>query len=247
MATTTQAPIARWRNDRLFYTSASLYLAILTVAGFARSFFFAPWMKQSPNTPEVGSLLIAHGLFFAAWMGLLVVQPVLIAGRRRELHRRLGWVGAALAVAMFVFGNLASVAAMHGGFKGLGDPYAFYAIPFFDIQGFAVLIGLATLWRERAETHKRLILLAAIVIVEAAVARIELAPIAAGAPWTFFVGGDLLILAGMAYDLVSRGRIHKVWIWGGAAVVASQIGKLLISQTGPWLAFAHWAAGLWPV
>jgi hypothetical protein len=244
---TVQAPAVRWRNDRLFYTGASLYLAILTLAGFARSFFFAHWMAPSPLTPEVGRLLITHGLFFAAWMGLLAVQPVLIANRRRELHRTLGWVGAALALAMLVFGNLASVAAMHGGFKGLGDPYAFYAVPFFAIQGFAVLVALAILWRDRAEAHKRLMLLAAIVIVEAAVARIEIAPIAAGAPWTFFVGGDLLILAGMAYDRVSRGRIHKVWIWGGAAVVASQVGKLLISQTGPWLGFAQWMAGLWPV
>jgi hypothetical protein len=244
---TVQAPAVRWRNDRLFYTGASLYLAILTFAGFARSFFLARWMEPSPMQPEVGGLLIAHGLFFASWMGLLVVQPVLIANRRRDLHRKLGWIGAALAVAMFVFGNLAAVAAMHGGFKGLGDPYAFYAIPFFAIQGFAILVGLAVLWRERAETHKRLMLLAAIVIVEAAVARIQLAPVVAGAPFSFFVGGDLLIFAGMAYDKLSRGRVHRVWIWGGAAVIVSQIGKVLISHTEPWMAFGRAVAGLWPV
>jgi hypothetical protein len=244
---TIQAPVARWRNDRLFYTGASLYLAILTIAGFGRSFFFSHWMAQTSNTPEVGRLLVTHGLFFSAWMGLLVVQPVLIANRRRELHRKLGWVGAALAAAMFLFGNLAAVAALHGGFKGLGDPYAFYAIPFFAIQGFAILVGLAVLWREKAETHKRLMLLAAIVIVEAAVARIEVAPIAAGAPFTFFLGGDLLILAGMGYDKLSRGRIHRVWIWGGGAVVASQIAKVFISQTEPWMAFGRAVAGLWPV
>ncbi len=244
---TVQAPIVRWRNDRLFYTGASLYLAILTFAGFARSFFLARWMEQSPLTPEVGRLLITHGIFFTAWIALLVVQPLLIATRRREFHRKLGWLGAALAVAMVVFGNLAAVAAMHGGFKGLGDPYVFYAVPFFAIQGFAVLVGLAVLWRDRAETHKRLMLLAAIIIVEAAFARIELAPIAAGAPFSFFLGGDVLILAGMAYDRLSRGRIHKVWIWGGAAVVASQIGKVFISQTAAWQSFAHAVAGLWPV
>jgi hypothetical protein len=135
---------------------------------------------------------------------------------------------------------------MHGGFKGLGDPYVFYAVPFFAIQGFAVLVALAVLWRNRPETHKRLMLLASIVLVEAAVARIELAPIAAGAPFSFFVGGDLLILAGIAYDQLSRGRIHRVWIWGGSAVVASQIGKLLVAQTAPWQGFAHAVAGLWP-
>ena len=243
---TIQAPAVRWRNDRLFYTGASLYLAVLTFAGFARSFFLAPWMEQSPLTPEVGSLLIVHGLLFTAWMGLLVVQPVLIATRRRELHRKLGWLGAALAAAMVVFGNLAAVAAMHGGFKAMGNPHSFYAVPFFAIQSFAILVGLAILWRERAETHKRLTLLAAIVIVEAAFARIELAPILAGAPFSFFVGGDLLILAGIVYDRISRGRVHKVWIWGGAAVVASQIAKVFVSQTEPWMAFGRAVAGLWP-
>lgn len=244
---TIQAPAIRWRNDRLFYTGASLYLLILTFAGFARSFYLSRWMEPSPIQPEVGRLLWAHGLLFTAWMALLVVQPALIANRRRELHRKLGWAGAALAVAMVLFGNLASVAAMHGGFKQLGDPHAFYAIPFFAIQGFAVLVALAILWRERPETHKRLMLLSGIVIVEAATARIELAPIAAGAPFSFFIGGDLLILAGMAYDRISRGRVHAVWIWGGGAVVASQIGKVFISQTEPWMAFGRTMAGLWPI
>jgi hypothetical protein len=244
---TVQAPIVRWRNDRLFYTGASLYLAVLTFAGFARSFYLSRWMEPSPIQPEVGRLLWAHGLLFTAWMALLVVQPMLIARSRRELHRKLGWFGAVLAAAMVVFGNIAAVAAMHGGFKGLGDPHIFYAVPFFAIQGFAVLVGLAILRRNRPEAHKRLMLLASIVIVEAATARIELAPVVAGAPFSFFVGGDLLILAGMAYDRLSRGRVHPVWIWGGAAVVASQIGKVFISQTGSWQAFAQAVAGLWPV
>ena len=197
--------------------------------------------------PEVGGLLVAHGIFFTAWMALLVVQPLLIANRRRELHRKLGWAGAILAALMVLFGNLAAVAAMHGGFKNLGDPHVFYAIPFFAIQGFAVLVALAVWWRNRAETHKRLMLLASIIIVEAATARIELAPIVAGAPFSFFVVGDLLILAGMAYDKLSRGRVHPAWIWGGGAVVASQIGKVFLSQTEPWMAFGRAMAGLWPV
>jgi hypothetical protein len=72
-------------------------------------------------------------------------------------------------------------------------------------------------------------------------------PIVAGAPFSFFVGGDLLILAGMAYDRISRGRIHAVWIRAGGAVVASQIGKVFISQTEPWMAFGRFMADLWPV
>jgi len=243
---TLASPGVRWRSDRLFYTGAGLYLTLLTLAGFSRSFYFARWMEQAPTTPPVGPLLVVHGIVFTGWMVLMTTQPLLIANRKRELHRRIGWAAAVLAALMVILGNLAAVAGMHGGFKGMGDPYAFYAVPFFAIQPFAVLVALALLWRNHAETHKRLMLLASVVVVEAAVARFQFSVVVSGAPFSFFVGGDLVIAAGILYDRLSRGRIHKVWLWGGGAVIASQIGKLLVSQTAPWLAFAHWAAGLWP-
>jgi hypothetical protein len=62
----------------------------------------------------------------------------------------------------------------------------------------------------------------------------------------FYTGASLylaiLTLAGFA-----RGRLHEVWIWVGAAVLVSQIGKVFISQTEPWTAFARAVAALWSV
>jgi uncharacterized membrane protein YozB (DUF420 family) len=243
---TIAAPQARRRNDRLFYTGTGLYLAALVFAGFARSFYLSHWFAPPRGTPDIGPLLVMHGIVFTGWVGLMVVQPMLIAQKKRKLHRRLGYAGAVLAALMVVLGNLVAIAAMHGGFKGLGDPYAFYSVPFFAIQGFAIAVALAILWRERAETHKRLMVLASVIVVEAGTARLPLAAVDAGAPFSFFAGGDIVIVAGILYDLWSRGRIHPAWLWGGGAVVASQIGKLLVSQTAAWLGFAHMMAGLWP-
>ena len=59
------------------------------------------------------------------------------------------------------------------------------------------------------------------------------APIAADAPFGSFLGGDPPVLAGMACDKLRRGRVHKVWIRGGAFVLATRIGKV-VPQTGPW-------------
>jgi uncharacterized membrane protein YozB (DUF420 family) len=246
MATIASPAIARWRNDRIFYTGTGVYLALLTFTGFSRSFYLSRWFEQSPNTAHVGPLLAVHGIVFSLWMVLMALQPALIASRRRELHRKLGWAGAVLAVLMVVLGNLAAIAAMHDGFKGLGDPFAFYAIAFFAIWTFAIMVALAVLWRDRAETHKRLMVLASVALVEAATARLPLGPLMAGAPFVFFLAGDLVIFAGIGYDIATRRRIHPVWLWGGGAVIASQILKLFVSQTAPWLAFAHAMAGLWP-
>jgi len=240
------APTARWRNDRIFYTGMGVPIALTTFAGFARSYYLGPWFETPKGTPEVGALLHLHGAVFTAWIALNVVQPALIANRNPGLHRRIGVFGAGIAAAMVILGNVAAVAAMHGGFIGMGDPHAFYAIPFFAINTFAVIVALAIFWRNRAETHKRLMLLSATQIVEAAVARIPLDTIVAGAPYSFMIVPDLIIVAGAGYDWFSRGKVHKVWIVGGGLVIASQMLRLWISQTEPWLAFARTMAGMWP-
>lgn len=242
---TAAAPRARWKNDRLFYSGMSLLVLLLSVAGFARSYYLAPWFDAPPGTPEITMLLHVHGAAATAWLALMVVQPVLIAGKNRKLHRRLGWFGLAVAVAVVLLGNLAAIAAIHVGFIGLGDPYIFYAVPFFAINSFAVVAFFGFLWRERSETHKRLMLLANVGLINAAVARLPLALVQGGAPFTFTFLPDVIILAGMLYDWTTRGRVHRVWIWGGLLMVASQALMFPIMGSAAWHGFAEAMAGLW--
>ena len=242
---TAAAPRARWKNDRLFYSLMSLFILLLSVAGFARSYYLAPWFETPQGTPEITLLLHVHGAAATAWLVLMVVQPLLIAGKNRRLHRKLGWFGLAVAVAVVVLGNLAAIAAIHVGFIGLGDPHVFYAVPFFAINSFAVAAFFGFLWRERAETHKRLMLLANVGLINAAVARLPLALVQGGAPFTFTFLPDLVILAGFLDDWRTRGRVHRVWIWGGLAMVAAQILMFPVMGSGAWMAFAQTMAGFW--
>jgi hypothetical protein len=236
--------LVNWSSERLFYTGMGLAVALVTFAGFAQSYYLSRWLEPPPNAPRITALLAIHGAAFTAWVVLMVVQPSLIALKNRKLHRKLGYAGAVIAAAMVVLGNLSAIAAMDGGFIGFGDPHAFYAIPFFDINSFAVVVALAILWRNRAETHKRLILLANVAILSAAVARIPMASLQAGAPFTFILLPSLIILAGILYDKRSRGRVHPVWIWGGIAMVTVKLMVLPIRTSAPWLAFARFMSGL---
>ena len=238
-------PAARIRSDRLFYTSMGLAIAAVTFWGFSATFYLSRWMTAPPTTPDWTPLLALHGGVFTGWMTLMVVQPMLVASRNLRLHRRLGYLGAAIAAAMVVVGNVTAVAAMHGGFKGLGDPLVFYAVPFFAINSFAVAVLLAVLWRNRAETHKRLILLSNVGLIGAAIARIPLDAIQAGAPFTFIFLPNLITLAGIVYDWRTRGRVHRVWIWGGLAMLASQIVMMAVMGTSGWHAFAGAMAALY--
>jgi len=221
-------------------------LALAAFWGFAPSFYLSRWLVAPTNTPPWTGLLYLHGAVFSLWLLLMAAQPLLIATRNIRLHRTIGVAGALVAAAMVVLGNLAGIAAMRGGgFIGLGDPYAFYAVPFFSINSFAVAIAFAILWRNRPEAHKRLILLSNVGLIGAAIARIDVAPIQSGAPFTFIFLPDLIILAGMLFDWRTRGRVHPVWLWGGLAMLASQLAMMAVMGTAPWHAFAETMAGLW--
>ena len=241
---TIASPAVRIRSDRLFYTTMGLAIAATTFWGFSASFYLSSWLTAPSTTPDWTPLLYVHGGVFTAWMVLMVTQPMLVASRNLRLHRRLGLVGAAVAAAMVAVGNITAVAAMHGGFKGLGDPMVFYAVPFFAINSFAVAVLLAILWRNRAETHKRLILLSNVGLLGAAIARIPLDTLQAGAPFTFIFLPNLVTLAGIVYDWRTRGRVHPVWIWGGLAMLASQIVMMAVMGSGWWHAFAEAMAAL---
>ena len=229
-------------RERLFFTGMGLAVAILVFAGFARSYYLSHWLTPPARTPEITPLLHVHATVFTLWILLGVAQPALIAGGRRQAHRMLGYAGAGLAFAVWLLGNMASIEAMEVGYKGLGDPYAFYAITFFSMQAFGIIVLLGILKRKEAEAHKRLMLLSSASIMEAAVGRLPLQLVVETAPLSFYLGADLIILAGILYDRASRGRVHKVWTWGGGALVASQFLRVAIMNTEPWLAFARWMA-----
>src|SRR5438445_5925586 len=146
MATIASPAAARVKNDRIFYTGAGLAIAATILWGFAPTFYLSHWLSSPSDTPRIGLLLALHGTVFSAWMALMVIQPLLIARRDIRVHRVLGLFGIGIAAAMVVLGNLAGIVAMNVGFHGVGDPFVFYALPFFGINTFAVTIWLAFHW-----------------------------------------------------------------------------------------------------
>jgi uncharacterized membrane protein YozB (DUF420 family) len=231
--------------ERLFYTCMAMAILAAVVLGFARTFFLRPWFPDHPAPPEPFFLL--HGAVFAAWFVLLVVQPSLVAAGRTDLHRRLGQAGAVLAVVMVVVGIQGAIiaASRPGGFTGVPiPPLSFMAIPFFDMIVFPVLVGVAVARRRDAQSHKRLMLIASISLLGAAIARWPFELLAPPSPVVFFGLTDAFLLAIVAWDLATTRRLHPATLWGGLLVVLSQPLRLAISGTEPWLAFARWATGL---
>jgi len=230
-------PIKRWK-DRAFYTGMCLAVIATVYVGFARSYFLRSRYFPTPLAP-IGRL---HGAIFMSWTVLFLVQTLLVEWRRTDLHRRLGIAGAVLAGAMVVVGTAIAIVSMRHNFaSGNERALSFFAIPVGDMLVFPVLVAVAIACRRQPETHKRLMLLATISVLDAAVARWPLAIMANG-PVAFFAVTDLYIVAGVVFDVASRRRAHPAYVWGGLLIVGSQMARLVVWHTAGWLAIAKMLA-----
>jgi hypothetical protein len=228
---------ARW-HQRLFFTGMPIAMTVAVFVGFAPTYY----LKTAYGTPALKPLYHLHGLLFSLWMALLVAQPALVAARRINVHRRLGAVGGVLAAVM-VFTALA--VAVEAGRRGAAPPgvppLSFLAVPLATVIVFPALIGAALAFRRQPEMHKRLMLIGTLELLPAGIARWP--GLASGGPLAYFGLTDLFLIAIVLFDLATRGRPHPATIWGGLFLVASQVLRLVISGTGPWLAFASWLVG----
>jgi len=236
--TATVGTRAEGRSDRLFYTGMAIASVITVFVGFAPTYYLKGYFGAAPLAP----LVHVHGLVFTNWILLFFVQNVLIARHQIGIHRRLGVVGAVLAALVVVVGLTTAVAfARRTVSTGGAETLAFLAIPFSDMLVFAILASAGILCRHRPETHKRLMLVATISILGAAISRWPFAIMQTG-PVPFFVVTDLFVLAGVCYDLVSRRHIHSAYIWGGLLLLISQPIRLAVGHTDLWLVLAGWLA-----
>lgn len=235
-------PTAAASRDRLFYSGMAVALAVTVVAGFAPTYYLRVLGDEGPTATITGMpftpLVHLHGLVFSGWVLLFVAQTALVATRRVKVDQRMGIAGAVFATAMIVVGAATAIAAAARGSAPPGiDPLTFLAIPLFDIALFAAFVGTA-LWNRRIrETHKRLMLLAYISIMVAAVARLPgVLPLG---PLGFFGLTFIFLVIAIAYDYVSRRLVHPVYVWGGALLVISVPVRLMISETAGWRSFAE--------
>lgn len=228
-------------HDRVFYSAMALLMALTVFIGFGQTYYFrltsgtATTVTGGPITPGIH----LHGVVFTAWVLLFLLQTALIGLRRVRLHRRLGYASIALAVTMIVVGLRTAIESAARGAAPPGvDALTFLAVPFFDIVLFTGFVSAALLKRREREAHKRLMLLAYVSIITAAVARLPgILPLG---PLAFFGLSFVFVVAGMAYDWLSHGRVHRVYAWGAPLIALSVPFRLAISSTPAWQSFAQW-------
>ncbi len=223
-------------TDRRLYTWAAMVAIAIVFAGFARTYF----LKTSFGTPELPTLLHAHGFVMSLWFVLFLVQVRLVATRRTDLHRRVGVFGALVAAAVLIVGTATAITAAKLGHTPGPPPLIFLAIPLGDMLVFALLVGTGLYFRRRSDIHRRLMLLSCVGMLTAAISRIPLDFIQAGGLPMFFGLTDLVVLCCVVYDTVKQRRLHPAFGWGALLIVASHPLRFLLAGTPAWQQFASW-------
>ena len=220
------------QEDRAFFTGMACTAALTVFAGFAPTYYL-----RSQELPPLSLLLHVHGLVFTSWFLLFIVQTALIAAHRADIHRRLGILGAVLAVAMLVIGVMASLDSLRRGVASAGlDPRVLLSIPLGSMLVFAILVSMGLAFRRQPEAHKRFMLLANINLLSAPIGRVVL--LFHGNVLTLFLFTDLFVAAAILYDVMSRRRVHPVNLWGGSLIVVFKPLLILVAMTPAWAAFA---------
>jgi len=225
---------ADWRRDRTFYTVMGMAAAVSVGVGFSPTFYLRSRFTPTP----LPAYLVVHGFLFTAWILLFVVQTALVAAHRTDIHRRLGWGGAALGGSMVIAGVMAGILSGRRGLAAGEEGWlTFLTTPLSAMLVFALLVTAAVRYRRQIETHKRLMLLATISILDAAVARWPSETLATSSTAQYLVI-DSFIVAAALYDVASRRRVDRVYLWGGVLIVAEQALRNIVGRTAAWHAIA---------
>jgi hypothetical protein len=234
IAAVEEEPRPRRPSHRLFVGMGLLSLVVVFF-GFARTYF----LKAHYGTPPLTMLFHAHGAVFTAWVLLFTSQAALIARHHTRLHQKLGVAAGILAIAVIGLGTAVVIVT------GRRDLAAGDAAVFFQLAGglagmiiFAFLVGFALRQRRVPETHKRLMLLATLTFLGPALFRL---PFVVGRPGIGFMLYLAPLFLVILYDRVSRGHIHRSYLYGGILVLAVMPPVWIpLSLSPAWRRFATW-------
>lgn len=225
---------ARARDRYFLFMSATLL--VLLIVGFSPTLF----LKTVFDTPELPIRLHVHGAVITLWFAWLLSQASLVALNRTDVHRRLGKIAAVFGFAVVPAGLSATLGMVAraratgvdieknvGIFSSIVWGNLFSLVTFFGFLLFAIY------FRRRPDIHKRLMLLASLVIMGPVFARISFWPVFSSVGEIPFIISAILIMLGtlFVHDLIQLRRLHAATVVGGSCFFLSIILAQLLSNT----------------
>lgn len=217
-----------------FFVGMAIYLTVIVIIGFWPTYFGSVLLGQEPvsfGLVEISWEIHLHAFVFMVWMGILLAQTFWVASDRRQTHMNFGKYGFLLGAIMVVIGLFMTYVQVESAVAkeiitwSEAIPGVFTTNSFFSINQFLMLLVLGYYYRSKPAAHKRFMLIATIVIVNAATSR-----------WGIMIGEwsneiiNLLMIGPIwVYDFYSDKRIHKATLIGTAIMSLYFLKRYLLS------------------
>lgn len=227
--------------DRWIYVCMAVLFFVTALAGFVPDSLMKMDQVAASKRPSFPMILHVHAVLMGAWLTLLLAQATLMATGNRAHHMKLGITSLLLAPAIVIsgfilvptiYGQYWDAAATASGADLVGlerDLERKGNIALRQIQGgllFSTFVILALRARlTDSGFHKRMIFLATVVPLPAAIARLTWLPSTAPAsPLSLDLFTLLWIAPMFLWDLYRQRRIHRaylVWmaLWGPTTII----------------------------
>lgn len=226
-------------NKRKNLSKAYLTFAIIgilvTIVGFIPT-YFRPLLEAK----KFGLVFHFHGLFAASWLILFLVQTTLINKQNVGLHKKLGYFGLFIMIGLVI--SLQLVGFTQSGIlaqEGSHNVITFLGT-ILDSLTFGILVLLGIINRKRIEIHKRLMLLATILLLWVAWVRLRYYFPPFEGNFDVF-GFGLAMLPIPIFWLIEYSyfrKIHPVMLYVGIAVIFEQGFQVLFSESKFYMDFA---------
>ena len=234
MSTTPDATIgSRLAADQVVIKKSSAYrparnfFAVMAVIFIVMSLFaFIPsYQHLEDRLFPMHWFVNVHGGLMSGWLLVFLTQSLLAANDKLKIHRRLGQFAAVLG--MLVWISMGVVSALVFVTNDLPVEHFLFDVLIIQLYGMA-LFGLFFTWgvlvRKNAAAHKRLLFLATLVLIQAAIDRIHWLPWLHDGLAVRFYYLDAFFIALITYDLLVLRRVHKItWIGAMIFIVAQVI------------------------
>ncbi|MDH5344639.1 MAG: hypothetical protein OEW59_02665, partial [Gammaproteobacteria bacterium] len=235
------------------------FFVVTALVGFIPDSISLLGAVKAGQRPPFPTILHVHAVLMGSWLLLLLAQTTLIATGNGAQHRKLGLVAAVLLPALV----LAMPGVVHATWSWIGSIPA-GAMEAEELGGLkvivsnillpqmriAILFPALIIWallvrRKDLETHKRLMILATLLPLPAAIDRITWLPASIPeSPTSIHLYSLLLLLPVLVYDVVRRGQIHRAYVIGIALNLPFVAATHLLWSSPWWLAVAPKIVGI---
>ena len=218
----------RIAREESFYQKMAIGLAVFILFAFVQ--FEARGMADIRQVPLVVHL---HATAMLLWLGLLVIQSTLAQRMDLAMHRRLGWTGLVLALAIPPLAIATCVTALRlHAVPPFFAPSFFMALVTTESLLFSGVVLAAIALRRRTDWHRRLMIGASLILLEPALGR--LLPMPLLGPWGEWIALALqLVPAGLLvrHDLATHGTLHQATSLAIGLLVLSHVLVPLVALT----------------